>query len=58
MSLEQISTVMQDMMMTTLIVAAPMLLAALLVGLLPGAMAPRAAGIPRRRRPMRPPEAI
>jgi type III secretory pathway component EscT len=32
-SLEQISTVMQDMMMTTLIVSAPMLIAALVVGL-------------------------
>lgn len=33
MSLEQISTIMQDMMMTTLVVAAPMLIAALVVGL-------------------------
>ena len=33
MSLEQISTIMQDMMLTTLIVSAPMLIAALLVGL-------------------------
>jgi len=33
MSLEQVSTVMQDMMMTTLIVSAPMLVAALVIGL-------------------------
>jgi flagellar biosynthesis protein FliQ len=31
--LEQVSTLMQDMMMTTLIVSAPMLLAALVIGL-------------------------
>ena len=34
MSLEQISTIMQDMMLTTLIVSAPMLIAALVVGLI------------------------
>lgn len=34
MSLEQISTIMQDMMLTTLIVSAPMLLSALVVGLI------------------------
>jgi flagellar biosynthetic protein FliQ len=33
MSLEQMTTIMQDMMLTTLIVSAPMLLAALVVGL-------------------------
>jgi flagellar biosynthetic protein FliQ len=33
MSLEQISTIMQDMMLTTLIVSAPMLVAALVIGL-------------------------
>ncbi len=33
MGLEQVSTLMQDMMMTTLIVSAPMLLAALVIGL-------------------------
>lgn len=34
MSLEQISTVIQDMMLTTLIVAAPLLLMSLVVGLI------------------------
>ena len=33
MSLEQVTMIMQDMMLTTLIVSAPMLLAALVVGL-------------------------
>ena len=33
MSLEQMTTIMQDMMLTTLIVSAPMLIAALVVGL-------------------------
>lgn len=34
MSLEQVTTIMQDMMWTTLLVSAPMLLAALVIGLM------------------------
>lgn len=34
MTLELVTTLMQDMMMTTLIVSAPMLIAALVIGLL------------------------
>lgn len=33
MTLEQVTTLMQDMMMTTLVVSAPMLIAALVIGL-------------------------
>ena len=34
MSLEQMSTIMQDMMITTLVVSAPVLLAGLVIGLM------------------------